>query len=369
MFHTIVTITYTVPAIYLFIRIWQLFIEKRYRVQYLVVFSILISIYPLSNLLEDSYAGISNVFETVSGYLLPFFLYVFLSVLVLDIVLLINLVFKFVSRETLGKRQFRKRMFLFIIVFSVLVVVAGVTNFNTIRTTEYNITVPRRSSDINNLRIAFVADFHLEEKTPVRFVEQFVRKITSINPDLLLYGGDITEGGRMGPHMVKFEGILKKVNPRYGVYGVLGNHDGYGRGNVEEFLKYSGIRLLKDSVAVLGNSFAIAGRHDSRVRDRLSAEMMVSNAPPDLPLIMVDHRPTELVQISKTGVDISLSGHVHNGQLFPINFIMKRLYELSYGHLKKGNTHFFVTSGIRLWGPPVRTAGKSEVLVVNVSLE
>jgi predicted MPP superfamily phosphohydrolase len=169
--------------------------------------------------------------------------------------------------------------------------------------------------------------------------------------------------------MVKFESILKKVNPRFGVYGVLGNHDGYGRGNVEEFLKNSGISLLKDSVAVIGNSFAIAGRHDNRVRDRLSVEMMVSYAPPNLPLIMVDHRPTELDQISKTRVDLSLSGHVHNGQLFPINFIMRKLYELSYGHLKKGNTHFFVTSGIRLWGPPVRTVGKSEILVVNVNFE
>ncbi len=369
MFHTIVTITYTIPAIYLFIRIWQLFIEKRFWVQYLVVFGILISIYPLTNLLEDSYARIANIFEVISGYLLPFFLYAFLSILALDIVLLVNLVFRFISRENLGKRQFRNRLFLSIIVFSVLIVVAGVINFNTIRTTEYNITVPRRSSDINNLRIAFIADFHLEEKTPVRFVEQFVRKISTINPDLLLYGGDITEGGRMGPHMEKFEGILKKVNPRFGVYGVLGNHDGYGRGNVEEFLKNSGIRLLKDSVAVIGNSFAIAGRNDSRVRDRLSAERIVTFAPPELPLILVDHRPTELDQISKTGVDLSLSGHVHNGQLFPINFIMRRLYELSYGHLKKGNTHFFVTSGIRLWGPPVRTVGKSEIQVVNVNFE
>jgi len=369
MFHTIVTITYTVPAIYLFIRIWQLFIEKRFRVQYLVVFVILISIYPLTNLLEDSYAGIANLFEAVSGYLLPFFLYVFLSVLAIDIALLINLIFRFIPREALKERPLRNRLFLIVIVFSVIVVVLGIVNFNTIRTTEYSITVPGRSSDLKNLRIAFVADFHLEEKTPVRFVESFVRKIGTINPDLVLFGGDITEGGRMGPHMVKFENILKKVNTRYGVYGVLGNHDGYGRGNVDAFLANSGIVILKDSITIIANSFAIAGRHDSRVKERQSAEMLVGLAPVELPLILVDHRPTELDQISKTRADIAMSGHVHNGQLFPINFIMKRLYELSYGHLKKGNTHFFVTSGIRLWGPPVRTVGKSEILVVDVNFE
>jgi len=85
-----------------------------------------------------------------------------------------------------------------------------------------------------------------------------------------------------------------------------------------------------------------------------------------LPVILVDHRPTEMDQVSKTAVDVQLSGHTHNGQLFPINLIIKTMYELSWGHQKLGNTHFFVTSGIRLWGPPVRTTGKSEIMVIDV---
>jgi predicted MPP superfamily phosphohydrolase len=36
--------------------------------------------------------------------------------------------------------------------------------------------------------------------------------------------------------------------------------------------------------------------------------------------------------------------------------------------MKKGETHFFVSSGIRLWGPPVRTTGKSEILVIDIAL-
>jgi len=173
----------------------------------------------------------------------------------------------------------------------------------------------------------------------------------------------------MGPHMVKFEDILKEVNPRFGVYGVLGNHDGFGRGNVDIFLANSGIVILKDSVVIKGSSFAIAGRNDSRDQGRLSAEEIADRAPSDLPLIVIDHRPTELDQISKTRADIAMSGHVHNGQLFPINLIMQSLYELTYGYMKKGNAHFFVSSGIRLWGPPVRTVGKSEILVVDVTFE
>jgi predicted MPP superfamily phosphohydrolase len=46
---------------------------------------------------------------------------------------------------------------------------------------------------------------------------------------------------------------------------------------------------------------------------------------------------------------------------------MKGMYELNYGYRKMNDTHFFVSSGIRLWGFPVRTIGKSEIMIVDVT--
>ena len=89
--------------------------------------------------------------------------------------------------------------------------------------------------------------------------------------------------------------------------------------------------------------------------------------PDSFPVILIDHRPTEIEQISKTSADVVFSGHTHNGQLFPINLITRRIYELSYGYMRKGKTHFFVSSGIRLWGPLVRTTAKSEIMVIDIS--
>jgi hypothetical protein len=74
-------------------------------------------------------------------------------------------------------------------------------------------------------------------------------------------------------------------------------------------------------------------------------------------------------RVSRTRVDLQLSGHTHHGQLFPVNFITQREYGLSWGHRKTGNTHFIVTSGAQLWGPPVRTVGASEILVIHVVLQ
>jgi len=367
MFHTIITLSYTIPSIYLFLRFWQFYIQKKHRIWFVLVFALLFTLYPLSGLFDDrAEGGFGNIIVAISDYLLPFFLYLFLSVLTTDLLLLLNLAIKIIPREKLRERPLRQRMMMIIISLALLVVIAGVINFNTIRVTEKQIVLPGKSSDINHLNIAFVSDFHLEEKTPIGFVERFVSKIRILNPDILLYGGDIMEGFSEADKMEEFEVLLSSIKPGFGIYGVLGNHDRSFRNDTSDFYSRSGIIILKDSIFIAGNSFALAGRNDSRDERRMSAGDLLKGAPENLPLIVMDHRPTEINQLSETSADIVLSGHTHHGQMFPINLITKKVYELSYGYLKKGETHFFVSSGIRLWGPPVRTVAKSEILMIDI---
>lgn len=369
MFHTLITLAYTIPGLYLFIRVWSLFIERRHRGIYIVLFAFLYSLYPLSNLVGDDGSGIiAGMLERITNYLLPFFLYLFLLLLFTDLLLLINRLLKIVSKDKINEQRLRYRMLFTIILLAAAVVVGGVINFNTIRTTTYQIEVPKKNSDAGKLRIAFVSDLHLGDDVPERFVRRFVGKANRLNPDVVLLGGDIVEGGRMGERMAAFEEILKGLSPLYGVYGVLGNHEGYGRGSSEDFFAGSGIKILRDTAVVIGNSFVIAGRNDSRTRGRKSAEILLSAMGDDLPVILLDHRPTDYEAIGKSGADIVMSGHTHHGQLFPINLITGSIYELSYGYLKKGTTNYFVSSGLRLWGPPVRTVAKSEIVVVEVTL-
>jgi predicted MPP superfamily phosphohydrolase len=368
MFHTIITLSYTIPSIYLFVRFWQFYIDKKRRFWFVIVFTFLFLLYPASGLFDDTTAGgLGDIIGAVSNYLLPFLLYLFLTVLATDLLLLLNLVIKTVPREFLRERHVRNRMMFFNLSLSAIIIIAGVINFNTIRITERKIIIPADSSEISRLRIAFISDFHLEEKTPVSFVEQFVKKINKVNPDILLYGGDIMEGFGEAEKMERFERLLITIKPVYGVYGVFGNHDRIYRGVVSSFYSKAGMIILKDSVITIGRSFVLAGRNDSRDEGRKSAQVLIREAPDNLPIIVLDHRPTEMLQLSETPADVVFSGHTHHGQLFPINLITNKVYELSYGYLKKGDTHFFVSSGIRLWGPPVRTVAKSEILVVDVT--
>lgn len=366
-FHTIITLAYTIPNIYLFVRIWHLFIDKRFKIHFTIIYLLLASIYPCSNLFYDGVSGFPDILRGVAIYLLPFYLYLFLFVLAYDIFLLFNLLFRIISFEKLRSRSFKKAALSVILLLSLAVVIGGIINFNTIRTSEYHIEIPGKSSHLKHLKIAFVADFHLQEGTNKHFVERFVKKTRDIDPDLMLFGGDIVEGDKDDGNLKYFETLFSEIKTKYGVFGVLGNHEYYAGQSKGSFFDKAGIKILCDSIVLIDNSFNLGGRYDSHSGNRKTVDDLMKSAADTLPMILLDHRPTEIEQVSKTSVDVQLSGHTHDGQLFPINLITGSVYPLSWGYRKIGNTNFFVTSGIRLWGFPVRTAGKSEIMLINIT--
>jgi predicted MPP superfamily phosphohydrolase len=308
----------------------------------------------------------SRTLEIAGNYIVPFFLYLFLFVLLFDLWLLIDFIFKIQTREQRKNPRFKRAALSVIIGLSALVVISGIINFNTIRTTEYHIDIPRKSSKTDHLKIAYVSDFHLEEETSIRFVRKFVERIKMIQPDIMFFGGDIVEGDREGENMSSIEDILSGIKTKYGVYGVLGNHEHYGRQDKGSFFDKAGIKILTDTSLVIDSVFNLAGRNDNHFRNRKSLADVVKTANTGLPLILLNHRPIPIDSINNSNADVLISGHTHNGQLFPINFIVKKIYDISDGYRKVNNTHVFVSSGIRLWGPPVRTVGKSEILVLDI---
>ena len=88
--------------------------------------------------------------------------------------------------------------------------------------------------------------------------------------------------------------------------------------------------------------------------------------PENLPVILLDHTPVKLNEATENKIDLQLSGHTHNGQMFPLNFITNLIYEVSWGYLKKGNTQFYVSSGIGSWGPPVKLASDAEIVNLKI---
>jgi predicted MPP superfamily phosphohydrolase len=158
-----------------------------------------------------------------------------------------------------------------------------------------------------------------------------------------------------------------------GLYAITGNHEFIGGGSrTIPYIESKGIRVLKDETVTLPGGIQLIGRLDRDSRryfgkERTPLRELFKNIDLSKPVIVLDHQPFRLEEAAQNGADLQMSGHTHNGQLWPLNHLTRRMYELSYGYLRKGSTHFIVSSGYGLWGPRVRSGSRSEIVLVNVT--
>jgi predicted MPP superfamily phosphohydrolase len=272
------------------------------------------------------------------------------------------------SRETVRSPRFRTWRLAVSLGVPVLVVVFGAINHRVLRVHDYRIEVPRRSSAVREMTIVFMADLHFRDLTSDRFLEELTAKVNAQKPDLILVGGDMLEGDRPNEDTGRYERAFRGMISKYGIYGVPGNHERFSRMGTGGFLERAGITFLQDEVMPIDDALTLVGRKDSRSRDRKSVATLMAAARRDLPVILLAHRPKGFDETRAAGVDIQLSGHTHHGQLFPVNLVTRRQYDLSWGHVERAGAHLFVTSGVQGWGPPVRTVGASEIMVISLAL-
>jgi hypothetical protein len=354
-------------GVYVALRLRSLISRRLFKNLFLALFLLLAFGYPMAErLAHGPMRGLRRYLAFAGYYALPLLLYLIIVVLVSDAVIGGLRLSRVLSREIVCHPKFRRTRLWSVLTIPVLVVAFGVWNHHHLRVSAYSIEIPRRSSPVETLRIAFAADFHLSAMTDPHFMEKFVATVNALNPDIVLIGGDVVEGHR-GDDTEGYAAQFHRLRSKYGVFAVPGNHEGYGGGR-QDFFSLAGIRILLDEVVKIDDAFYLAGRIDGgHARSRESITELLGDTPNDLPLILMDHRPTDLENVSRTRVDIQLSGHTHDGQLFPVNWITSHIYELGWGHMVKGHTQFFVTCGVQLWGPPVRTAGVSEIMLINVA--
>ncbi len=353
-------------VIYAWYRIRRLIEKRSLKHFWTAVCLLLIAGYPAAESLSHRAVSAWTRPVMLAGYYaLPFLLYLVLTVVAADLIVGLARLTKVIPRETIRRPLFRRTRLYSLLLIPAAVVVAGIVNYHGLRVRPYQVEVPRRSSGLRQLRVVFAADFHLGSLTAGGLMDKFVAKVNALEPDIVLIGGDVLEGHRREEGAERSAAPFRELRSKYGVYAVPGNHERYG-GNRDEFFERAGMTLLKDAVVKVDDAFYIVGRNDGRSRNRLSVAELLREASDDLPVILLDHRPTDLEAASLSPVDIQLSGHTHHGQLFPLNYVTRDRYELSWGYMKKRRTHVFVTSGVQLWGPPVRTAGYSEILDITV---
>jgi len=253
------------------------------------------------------------------------------------------------------------------VIFVSLLLLYGSYNFNNPKVKKITVELAKPMPG-NHMRIVLISDIHLSSYINGTHLDKYIELINAQNPQLVLIAGDIADRNLQPLIDWDIASRFKKIKAQYGVFAISGNHEYYGgeRERLYDYFRSSGITMLLDSVAIIGGSVQIAGREDRTNTKRKTLKEILTNVDKNLPIILMDHQPFGLNEAIENGVDLQLSGHTHNGQFWPVNLVVKWMYEVGYGYKKIKDTHFYVSSGIGLWGPKFRIGTLSEIVTIDL---
>ena len=226
---------------------------------------------------------------------------------------------------------------------------------------------------VNKLTIVQISDLHLGIIVSDKMLDRVIKELEKIKPDLIVSTGDLLDGEVN--HIDYLADRLKMVNARLGKFAVTGNHEYYG--GIKHALKFTedaGFTLLRYNGLTVQGLINIVGidalplKNIKRSTDTLpgSEKETLSKLPPDKFTLLLKHR-SHIDKDSLGLFDLQLSGHTHNGQIFPINLITRHIFHYHNGYiiLPKGSA-LYVSRGAGTGGPPVRFLVPPELTIIEV---
>jgi len=296
----------------------------------------------------------SFMYEVGTGYLVVL-LYLLLIFVVLDILRLIRVLPKHIFYNN-------AKTSLIIALALLVVLVYGNVHYHNKQRVELSYTSEKVTKP---LKLVMVSDLHLGYHNVRKDLKKWIKLINDENPDLVLIAGDLIDGSIRPVNEEQMYEEFKALKAP--VYACLGNHD-YMTGTSQdmEFCQKAGIHVLVDSVAYVGG-LALISRDDRTNRERKSLKDIMQGIDRSKYIIELDHQPYNLEEAEQNGVDLELAGHTHDGQIWPIKWITRSMYECSYGSWKRGDTQYYISSGLGIWGPEFRIGTDSEYVVINLN--
>jgi len=282
--------------------------------------------------------------------------------------------------------SFTKRNKRLLIILSAGIILFTYTSLETrwIKITRVTIVSPDLPTSFDGIRIAFVSDIHHGAALSRERVNKLVQRINDLHPDIIVLGGDYITLDEKYIKPVFDE--LRNLKSKYGVYGVLGNHDCYVNGDLtEKMMVRNGIndcdnksywlRINRDSIKIGGVVDPDGGNpeSDSTVYDVHKKDFC----------ILISHRPDFINKINNDLIDLTLSGHTHGGQvtffglwapilptengLWASLSLSEETQKYRYGLIhSKPNMQSYITSGIGSRFPHIRFFCRPEIAVLEL---
>ncbi len=212
------------------------------------------------------------------------------------------------------------------------------------------------------LTVVLASDLHAGYHNRKPELARWVNLINAEKPDLILFCGDVINLSLRPVIEGNYQEEFHKLDAP--VMTVLGNHEFYSNLDLaQQFFQDAGIQLLKDSVAHF-KGLDIIGRNDRTSQDRADLNDLAKGL--EGFTILLDHQPYHLEEAEEAGIDFQFSGHTHRGQVWPLSWATDAMYEKAWGHHRRGNTQYYISSGLGIWGPKIRIGTRSEYLVLHI---
>ncbi|MBK7104954.1 MAG: metallophosphoesterase [Ignavibacteriae bacterium] len=282
----------------------------------------------------------------------------------------------------------RTKTFLFFIIFVVAVIYVPsriIYDYNTVEINEIKFTKENLPKSLEGFKIVFISDIQADRYTDEKRLSNYIEKVNSTNPDLILMAGDMITST---PDFIELSANqLSKLKSKYGIYTCVGDHDNWAyRGDNERSLNEVTNALSKVNIPMINNNKLYLGVGEANIEvtfvtntyvetisDKVLDSLSTSNGKSDL-RIFLTHQPREflLEKAIEKKYDLFLAGHTHGGQitfLFPFYNLSPTMIETPYmrGEFNFGKTLMIVTKGLGMSLAPVRYNATPEISVIKLS--
>ncbi len=236
----------------------------------------------------------------------------------------------------------------------------------------------RLPSELDGMRVVFFADLHVGSVYPETESERVARKITALKPDLVLFGGDLTQWEEPGkePDSQRVAAAFAAIEATYGKYAVLGNHDVWPEGMRDEalgMLEGSGFTVLENQAVEITPGFWLTGTKPFTLHRQGNTEAKGGVARPALDgqfTLLLAHEPAQVDDWVEYPFALQLSGHTHNGQVaLPFLGPLAKTYGTNgyyAGKYQVRDTLLYVTRGVGVIDKHVRFGAPPEIVVVTL---
>lgn len=215
------------------------------------------------------------------------------------------------------------------------------------------------------IRVAHLSDIHIGTVHRATYLQRVVVATNAESPDLVLVTGDLFDGS--APiHEEMLRPLDELTAP---AYFSTGNHEEYeGLPLVYETIANLKLQLLAndtaefDGVQVIG----VSDRESLPKEQSLNTILPTLNYDKEKPTILMYHTPVEWEQARAAGIDLMLSGHTHNGQVWPFTILVHFAFKYVVGLFKEKHQYLHISSGTGTWGPPMRLGSRNQIVILNL---